>query len=239
MADTPALIPPFTGFPRQGISFFHALALAQSREWFHAHKADYETLWRAPMQSLLEELRTPLAKIYGRKLDPPKIFRINRDVRYTNDKSPYKTHCAGKIAFAGAVNNQEGMVALYLHLGMEEEAGCGTYELDPDRLAHFRRAVIAPKSGEALARALGAVEKHGMRQISIGELKRAPSGIPVDHPRIAILRHKGLAVSFGKIPKAARNTVQLKEWLLAQAKIAAPVMAWSHAQKIGFPSAEE
>ena len=107
-ALAPAALPPFAGFPKQGVPFFRALALAQTKEWFGAHKADYEKLWRTPMQSLLEELRTPLAKIYRHKLAAPRVLRINRDVRFTNDKSPYKTHCSGMIGFEGATGPQAG-----------------------------------------------------------------------------------------------------------------------------------
>jgi uncharacterized protein (TIGR02453 family) len=224
--------PPFAGFSRQGVPFFQGLALAQSREWFQAHKADYESLWRGPMTALLTELREPAGKILGRKVAPPKIFRINRDVRFSKDKSPYKTHCGGLLGF-GEVSAPDGVAGLYVQLGTEEFAATGFYELDGDRLALLRKRILDEKAGSKLAKLVAACEAHGQSVISTQALKRAPSGVSPDHPRIALLRQKGLAVSFPAIPKSVRHTVGLKGWLLEQLEIAAPVVKWGMENGLG------
>ena len=226
----PPELAPFGGFARQGIPFFRGLSIAQSREWFHAHKEDYEKLWKEPMQSLLHELREPLAKLHKRKLSPPKIFRINRDVRFSNDKSPYKTVCSGVISFE-ELGPMHG-AAIYIQLGLEEEAGAGFYQWEPDQLIAFRKRVMLDKPGEALARLLAAAGLKGQQQMSMDPLKRAPAGYPKDHPRVEILKHKGLAMTFTQLPKSARHTVSLKDWLLEQAEISAPVIRWAFENKI-------
>jgi uncharacterized protein (TIGR02453 family) len=226
----PPELAPFAGFAKQGIPFFRGLSIAQSREWFHAHKEDYEKLWKEPMQSLLHELREPLAKLHKRKLSQPKIFRINRDVRFSNDKSPYKTVCSGVISFEELVPMHGA--ALYLQLGLEEEAGAGFYEWAPDQLIAFRKRVMLDKPGAALAKLLESAAAQGQSQMSMSALKRAPAGFPKDHPRVEILKHKGLAMSFAQVPKSARHAASLKDWLLAQAEIAAPVIRWAFENKI-------
>ena len=124
---------PFAGFPKAGISWFQSLAVAQNREWFQAHKLAWEQLWLQPMQSLLAELRAPLEKIYGRKLGATKVFRLNRDVRFSKDKSPYKTNIAGMVPFEG-FEPMQGPAALYLHLGLERQVA-------PDRVNRQHRLV--------------------------------------------------------------------------------------------------
>src|SRR5215210_4710551 len=92
----------FLGFPREGARFFAQLAVKQDREWFKEHKAQYAELWETPMKALMEELAPKLAKRYpGVKLLPPKHFRIYRDVRFSKDKSPFKTTINAMIGFPG------------------------------------------------------------------------------------------------------------------------------------------
>src|SRR6185312_13298938 len=118
----------FRGFDKRAPGFFHELASEQSRDWFGAHKDDYLTLWQRPMEALLGEVRAKLAPAYrGIELSEPKIFRIHRDVRFSKDKTPYKTHIAGVIGTGGAA-------AIYVHLGLEEFTGAGAWELEPDKL---------------------------------------------------------------------------------------------------------
>jgi uncharacterized protein (TIGR02453 family) len=224
--------PPFEGFPQQGVDWFRALALSQSREWFQANRQGYETLWLQPMQSLLAELKAPLAKLYGRPLGAPKVFRLNRDVRFSKDKSPYKTNVSGVLGFEGAGGPMGGPVALYLHLGLDEAAAAGFYALEPDGIQRLRRRVLDDKTGKPLAKLLDAAQRKGVTLTSMETLKRAPPGVPVDHPRIEILKHKGLGLSLGSIPTRVRYSKALKGWLLEQLAAAQPVVAWGLAQRL-------
>ena len=222
---------PFTGFPKPGISWFQSLAVAQNREWFQAHKDGYEQLWLAPMTSLLAELRGPLEELYGRKLGAPKIFRLNRDVRFSKDKSPYKTNVAGMIPFDG-FKPMEGPAALYLHLGLKEVVAFGFYMLETPSLQKLRKHLLDEKVGPALAKLISAAGKTGLVPDSMERLKRPPPGVSPDHPRVELLKNKALALSREDIPKSVRFGAGFKGWVLEQAKAAAPVVKWGLAQKL-------
>ena len=224
-------VAPFAGFPKPGISWFQGLALAQNRDWFQAHRDGYEQLWLAPMQSLLAELKTPLEKLYGKTLAPPKIFRLNRDVRFSKDKSPYKTHIAGMLAFDG-FKPMEGPAGLYLHLGLEEMVAFGFYTLETPSLARLRKQLLDEKAGPALAKLIAAAGKVGLAPDAMEKLKRPPPGVSPDHPRVELLKQKALALSTGDLPRSVRFGAGLKEWILEQAKAAAPVVKWGLAQKL-------
>ena len=168
-AELPAA--PFAGFPKAGISWFQSLAVAQNREWFQANKRGYEQLWLQPMHALLTELRAPLEKIYGRKLGPTKVFRLNRDVRFAKDKSPYKTNIAGMVPFEG-FKPMEGPAALYLHLGLEEVVAFGFYRLEPASLQKLRKLLVEEKTGAPLAKLITAAGEGGLVPDSI-EIGRA------------------------------------------------------------------
>jgi uncharacterized protein (TIGR02453 family) len=226
-----ATVAPFSGFPKPGVSWFQGLAMAQNREWFQAHKAGYEQLWLGPMQSLLAEVRGPLEKMYGRKLGATKVFRLNRDVRFSKDKSPYKTHIAGMIPFDG-FKPMEGPAALYLHLGLEDVVAFGFYMLEPASLQRLRKLIIEEKTGAPLAKLMAAAGKVGLSPDSMERLKRPPPGVTADHPRVELLKNKALALSCSEIPKKLRFGAEFKAWVLAQAKAAAPVVKWGLARKL-------
>lgn len=227
-ATTPA---PFTGFPKPGVSWFQSLAVAQNREWFQAHKDGYEQLWLSPMTSLLAELRGPMERLYGRKLGATKIFRLNRDVRFSKDKSPYKTHIAGMLPFDG-FKPMEGPAALYLHLGLEDVVAFGFYMLEPRSLQRLRKLLIEDKTGAPIAKLMAAAQKVGLVPDSMERLKRPPPGVSADHPRVELLKNKALALSRSDVPKSVRYGAGFKAWVLEQAKAGAPVIKWGLAQKL-------
>ncbi|HUB08955.1 MAG TPA: DUF2461 family protein, partial [Myxococcales bacterium] len=164
---------PFRGFPPSGTAWFKALALEQNREWFQANRAGYDTLWLAPMRALLAELAGPLAKVHGRKVGSPKIFRLNRDVRFSKDKSPYKTNIAALVPFAG-LPPMMGPAALYLHLGLDEVVAFGFYTLEPAGLQRLRRGLLDERTGRAAQKLVAAAKKKGLSLSAMETLKRAP-----------------------------------------------------------------
>jgi uncharacterized protein (TIGR02453 family) len=227
-ASKPAAAAParFTGFSREAPRFFHELAAEMSREWFLAHKAEYEELWLAPMRALLGEVRAGLAPAYrGSPLAEPKIFRIQRDVRFANDKSPYKTHCAGLIA-VGAGQPMETGAALYLHLGLDEYAGAGFYRFTPEQLVRWRKEVQADRSGREIVGLLATAKGAGHGIDAQEVLARAPRGVDPDHPRVELLRHKGCVLTFPAIPRGLIHQATFAGWLVEQGLRAAPVVRW-------------
>ena len=140
----------FEGFADRDGRFFGALARNQRREWFESHRGEYEQGWLTPMKALLCE---PLFQEDA--LAAPKVFRIYRDVRFSKDKSPYKTHIGGYVALEGAGQGPSAQAALYLHIGARELfVAAGQYMMDAGQLA-LRHGEEAPRIVLAKVRLAG------------------------------------------------------------------------------------
>jgi uncharacterized protein (TIGR02453 family) len=170
----------FSGIPTAAVEFYAELEDNNNREWWLAHKDRYDDEVKVPLESLLADL----APVFG----PAKLFRPYRDVRFSPDKSPYKT---AQGAFA---SNYEG-VGFYLQVSADGLlVGGGYHSHSPAQLARYRTAVDAPVSGAALARIVEVVADFGF--VVEGEkLKTVPRGFPKDHPRAELLKHKTMSAS--------------------------------------------
>ena len=161
----------FRGWPAEAIEFYEGLEADNSKAYWQDHKVVYEKQVRGPMEELLREL----APEFGEG----KIFRPYRDVRFSKDKSPYKTAMGATLAEGG-----------YIHLSSEGlGAGCGMYHMEPDQLERYRRAVADDKTGGQLEKLVAALRKKRIEVSAHDSLKTAPKGYPKDHPR---MRQKGL-----------------------------------------------
>jgi uncharacterized protein (TIGR02453 family) len=150
----------FGGFADADGRFFRALAKNQKREWFQAHRAEYDQGWVAPMKLLLAEVRERIDPLFPRHaLGDPKVFRINRDVRFSKDKSPYKTHIGGYVPLGAGGSGPRNPVPLYVQLGTEMFVGAGHYMMEPDQLVRYRAAVLDEKTGAALAKIVAGLER--------------------------------------------------------------------------------
>jgi uncharacterized protein (TIGR02453 family) len=216
----------FRGFSKSAPGFFHQLAAEMSRDWFKANKDTYDNEWVAPMTALLEDVRAKLAPIYkGTPLQEPKVFRIQRDVRFAKDKAPYKT-TIGAFISTGKGTPMETGAAVYVQLGLEEFAGAGYYVFSPEQLARWRKKVAADKTGKEIAALIAAAAKKGMSIDAHEVLARAPRGVDPEHSRVELLRHKGCVLSFSAIPRGLIHKPAFSGWLADQAKAAAPVVRW-------------
>jgi len=225
---SPATSSRFTGFPKGGFDFFFELQTRQSREWFKANKGRFEELWQRPMEALLEELAERLQKDFpeigqARR----KVFRIQRDTRFSADKSPYKTHIAGHIPVRPQAEGDWSVPSVYVHFGLEENvAALGQWELDNDGLQRFRKAIDADKSGAQLQTIMDGLGKKGYDVHSHHSLKRVPPPYKQDHPRAELLKLKGLAVGTPEIPEELMPSHELADWLVEHFREAAPVAHW-------------
>lgn len=163
----------FRGWPEDALDFYDGLEADNSKTYWLAHKQVYETCVLQPMTELLEEL--------GPQYGEGKIFRPYRDVRFSKDKSPYKT-AIGAVVGDGYIQLSASGLA----------AGSGMYQMAPDQLDRYRQAVAAADSGAELEDVIGIVRKHKVDVHGHELLKSAPRGYPADHPRIEWLRCKGL-----------------------------------------------
>jgi uncharacterized protein (TIGR02453 family) len=163
----------FRGWPEEALEFFEGLEADNSKTYWQQNKDRYEKLVRAPMEELIDEL----APEWGEG----KIFRPYRDIRFSSDKSPYKTNIAATVG------------AGYIHLSAEGlGAGSGMWGMAPDQLERYRQAVSENRSGAALEAIVIKARAAGLTVTAHEVLKTAPKGYPKDHPRIELLRHKGL-----------------------------------------------
>jgi uncharacterized protein (TIGR02453 family) len=219
---------PFLGFADASAKFFQRLAKNQDRAWFQAHKAELEVGFQAPLKELLTEVHAGIDRAYRHcDLEQPKLFRIFRDVRFSKDKSPYKTHVAGVIPINRRGNVTEVPMALYFHVGRPNSfAAAGHYMMDARSLERYRAAVDDDQSGKELTKLLGALTKKGFVVSSYDAYKRMPKGYDPAHPRAEHLLRKGLTVTFPELPKGILASPELSPWLIKQAKLAAPVVEW-------------
>jgi uncharacterized protein (TIGR02453 family) len=219
----------FEGFADPSGKFFKALAKKNDREWFNAHKAEFEEEWNAPMKSLLSDVASAIDSAFAHcDLDEPKVFRIHRDVRFSKDKSPYKTHIGGFIPLKRTGKTATDLpMALYFQVGMPRTfAGAGHYMMGPESLVRYRAAVADDKRGKELLKIIASLAKKGFPADSHESLQRVPKGYAPDHPRADLLKRKGLIVGFPEVPKEVLGSAKLTKWLANGCKIAAPLVEW-------------
>ena len=197
----------FRGWPAEALEFFEGLEADNSKTYWQRNKEVYETLVRAPMEELIEEL----APAWGEG----RIFRPYRDIRFSADKSPYKTNIAAMVG--------DGYVQLDARgLG----AGSGMWEMAPDQLERYRQAVIEDRSGKRLAGIVAKARAAGLQATGHGELKTAPKGYPKDHPRIDLLRYKGL-ITWREWPAGAwLGTRRAKDRVVEFLRLSKPLNEW-------------
>ena len=183
--------PPFDGFPPEGIDFMKRLKKNNNRLWFEKHKEEYESSVKLPMQSLIAALH-PHFERFAPEFDiNPKrsIFRIYRDVRFSKDKTPYKTHVAAHFVLRGKPKGVEGS-GYYLHIEPGEIfLGGGIYMPDNDQLKKIRRA-IANQSDQFLSIIHDAKFKKVFGKLEGDKLQRAPKGYEPDHAMAEWLKYK-------------------------------------------------
>jgi uncharacterized protein (TIGR02453 family) len=218
----------FTGFPPGGFDFLLELQAKQSREWFKANKKRYEELWVRPMEALLAEVPVRLSDVFPEMPRAHRhLFRIYRDTRFSADKSPFKTHVAGHVAIRPHEEGNWSVPSLYVHFGLDESVlALGRWELDKEALQVFRQAVADERKGVELQKLLDGANRSGFALSSHEALKRVPAPYPQDHPRAALLKLKGLAVSVEDLPEELMPSPSLLDWLSDRLHKAAPVALW-------------
>ena len=202
----------FRGWPAEALDFYDGLAADNTKTYWLEHKAVYERCVKEPFEALLAEL------------GGGKLFRPFRDVRFSADKSPYKTAAAAHINGDGGGYVQLSVEGLFV--------GTGYYWMAADQLARYRAAVAdhaGTGTGEELVRLVEAAEKGGLT-VGGEALKTAPKGYPKDHPRIRFLRHKGLYVGQTFPPAPWLGTAKAKDRILSVIERARPLQAWLDTQ---------
>lgn len=201
-----------SGIPQDALVFYTQLEADNTKAFWEANRQRFSEVVRGPVEALSDALSD-----YGRF----HIFRPHNDMRFSKNKPPYKTH-------QGAYTESEGGAGFYFQLSAAGlMCGAGYYAMAKDQLERFRSAVDAEATGAEID---GVVAELAKRRYTIGaidELKTAPRGYPKDHPRITLLRRKGLMASreFGapkwlhtgqvitKIRQAWDGAAEMNAWL--------------------------
>ena len=208
----------FAGFPEEALVFYEGLEADNTKAYWTDHKAVYDRAVKGPLEALLADL----APEFG----TAKVFRPYRDVRFSKDKTPYKTHAAAVAEGDGSLYVQLGADGLYV--------GGGYWHTATDQVQRLRTAVDDELTGGQLVSVLGGLADWEI----LGErLKRLPKPYAPDHPRADLLHHKGLAAGLRFEPAEWLHTPQCGERVAAAWRSVLPLNAWL-AQHVG-PSRQE
>lgn len=197
----------FRGWPIEAVEFYEGLQADNSKVYWTRHRAVYDRQVKAPMEELLAEL----AEEFGEGT----LFRPHRDVRFSADKTPYKTNCAARLGSGYVSFSADGL-----------SVGSGLYMPDPAALTRYRAAVDAETSGAELAAIVTALRRGGYETMAHDVLKTAPRGYPKDHPRIELLRHKGIAMMKTWPVGAWLGTAKAKDRVVTTLRAGAPLRRW-------------
>lgn len=185
----------FSAFPEQTLRFLAGIGFENSKEWFEANRDLYQAGYVEPARRFVESLGPQLKKISpGVRFEPKvngSIGRINRDVRFARDKSPYKDHL--DLWFWHGDKKGWDRPGFYLRIAPKTIfLGSGMHTLEGDLLERFRKAVFADASGRALQNAIDKVKKAGPYEVGGATRKTLPRGYDTSHPRAGLLLHEGL-----------------------------------------------
>lgn len=207
----------FQGFPPELFTFFEGLEKDNSKAYWEANK----TVWTANIQRPMEQLLADLED----EFPPLRMFRPNRDVRFSKDKSPYKL-------WVGATTESRAVGGTGYYLRVEASGlrtGCGAMVMARDQLERFRAAIDHDVHGARFGELTGQLAAKSLPVSSGAEppLKTTPSGYPKDHPRGEFLRWKGAVIVKGydtaewmhtpeaidRIREVWHGAEPLKEWI--------------------------
>lgn len=227
--------PSFTGFRPAALTFLRGLKRNNRKEWFEEHRPRYELEIKQPLLALIEEMDVRLAslapEIVGTKRS---LFRIHRDVRFSRDKTPYKTHAAcwfyhRDAGRAVGDNAAHGGAGFYFHFGPGEVFSGGGVWMPPRPALNRIREAIAedPESFSALVtapafrRRFGALDPEQM-------LTRMPRGYAVDHPAGDWLRYQSFTAGRA-LDEALLGSPKLVDTLVKDYAVLLPLVQWINA----------
>jgi uncharacterized protein (TIGR02453 family) len=200
----------FSGWAEEALDFYEGLEADNTKTYWTRQKAVYEDKVLRPMMELLDEL--------GPEFGESKIFRPYRDIRFSQDKTPYKTHLGAMLGGRYIQLSAKGLAA-----------GDGMYGMASDQVGRYREAVAAHGTGGELEQVIAEIEQQGIGVHGRDVLKTVPRGYPADHPRAGLLRYKGIVAwrewppepwletpeAMDRIAGFLRATRPLGDWLTA------------------------
>ncbi|MGO4690071.1 DUF2461 domain-containing protein [Glaciibacter sp. 2TAF33] len=198
----------FIGWPEAAVEFYRGLEADNSKTYWTDRKSVYEDSVRAPMEALLYEL----ADEFG----AGKIFRPNRDIRFSADKSPYKTAIGALMEHGYVQFSSQGI-----------GVGAGYHKMASDQLNRYRSAVAEDEAGSALENVLTGLAGAGIEVRTRDSLSGIPRGYPKDHPRAELLRKKDIAAwKQWSAGTSWAHTAEAKEHIIGVLRTSRPLVDW-------------
>ena len=219
----------FSGFPKKTVAFLRDLAVHNDREWFAAHRQEYEAVVMAPSRAFVlamgERLRRLSPGIQAEPRTDGSLFRLYRDTRFSPDKSPFKTNL-GILFWEGSGSRMENP-GYYFHLEPPTlMLGGGLYLFPRPLLERFRSTVADPEYGPELAAIVRKITARPGFTLGGEHFKRVPAGHDPDPEAEFLLRHNGLYAGWeGAIP-AELHTPVLVDYCLERFKPMEPLHRW-------------
>ncbi|MFC1868910.1 DUF2461 domain-containing protein [Thermodesulfobacteriota bacterium] len=218
----------FNGFPKELCTFFNQLKKHNTKEWFDSHREDYERYVKVPSIEFVVSMGDKLKEIAPGVNALPKInqslFRLNRDMRFSNDKRPYKTNL-GILFWEGERKRME-CSGFYFHCEDENlMLGVGIYIFTKGLLDRYREAVVDAKLGSKLKKIIERLSKQGY-VVGGKHYKKVPRGYDPSHKNFELLLHNGLtAMIETRIPEEFYRT-DLIDYAFSHFKNMAPLHGW-------------
>ncbi len=217
----------FSGFPPAAFAFLRGIAQHNDKPWFQAHPAEYHALYDTGI-AFASAIGPKLAKLSPLIRWEPRIngsvFRIQRDIRFSKDKTPYKPHLDLWI-WAGQYKGWDVPGCFFRMYARRLILGSGMHALAGPQLAAYRRAVVHPNTGKALAALLARLDKAGY-VLAEATRKQVPRGYDPGHARADLLLREGLHASYdGPVPRDA-SSAQFTDFCLKHFRATWPVSQW-------------
>lgn len=205
------------GFPAEAFAWYEALGENNTKAWFEDNRVVFERAVRGPMMALMAHAEGEFGGVV-------KLSRPHRDVRFSKDKSPYKTNLFAVIhSRVDADTGAPKPAGLYVSVSSEGVvAGTGYHEMSSDQLTRYREALRDGGFAQALADAVEEVQE--TMEVRGRSLKTAPKGYPRDHPHIELLRMKEV-IAVRRFPKEICGA-GLDEAVFAAWRAAQPINDW-------------
>ena len=223
--------PAFDGFPEQTLQFLDELDQNNNRDWFQAHKDDYQQHVLAPTQDLVFALGARLQELSpGIRYDPRanggSIMRIYRDLRLSKDKTPYNPNV--RVIFWEGPGKRMENPSFFVRIDPDGVSlYAGIHVFPKPLLSAYREAVIDEALGAELEAAMAAVQEAGGYTLGGEHYKRVPRGYDADHPRADLLRYNGLwAHTAHAVDAATITTPRLLDACLKHCRNMAPLHRW-------------
>jgi uncharacterized protein (TIGR02453 family) len=218
----------FSAFPEQTLRFLAGIGFENSREWFEANRELYEAGYIEPARRFVESVGPRLKKVSpGVRFEPKvngSISRINRDVRFSRDKSPYKDHL--DIWFWHGDKKGWDRPGFYLRIAPKTiYLGSGMHMLEGELLERFRKAVVDDASGRGLQKAIDRAKKAGPYEVGGATRKTVPRGYDASHARAGLLLHEGLYAGL-ELPAAEAVTPGFADRVLEHFSATWPIGKW-------------